>query len=515
MPPNPQECNLLVVSDLHLSEGRHGDTKKFSRHEDFFFDEEFARFLAHYQDRTRWNGAPWHLVVNGDFLDFLQVVTIDGANPELRSDPKYGLACGEAETVFKIGRIASGHRRVFEALARFVSAGNLLTIVKGNHDVEFHYAGVQRALLGELQKAAERAQRGATLPPQSVLFAEWFHYEKGLVWIEHGNRYEGVNSFRCWLAPLLPRPPGPTAEIDLPLGSMFFRYLFNRVEWLEPFADNIKPVTEFVRWMLRKYPSEVVRFLMNDGRTLLRKLRRAFAPQPAGTYDAREAEHRQRLQALAAAHGIEEAKLEDVDALRAKSVFEGSAESMVAVLAAMARHSRLALSAILVALVLASAVALVGCLRIVSILAPTVARWLEIARIPGSVLAAADVIVVLAAVAGLAGLVRWALRPERTAGPSYLLEPAARIAALLGVQYVLMGHTHDAELSKVPGGGEYFNTGTWTKVFSEEERLIREDVELVFVQGLRRDGTMQMKLLEWNDAAGEPRLLKLFEDGRE
>ena len=54
---NPESLyDLLIVSDLHLSEGRRAETKKFSKNEDFFFDEEFARFLAYYQDQTRWPG---------------------------------------------------------------------------------------------------------------------------------------------------------------------------------------------------------------------------------------------------------------------------------------------------------------------------------------------------------------------------------------------------------------------------------------------------------------------------
>ena len=65
-----------------------------------------------------------------------------------------------------------------------------------------------------------------------------------------------------------------------------------------------------------------------------------------------------------------------------------------------------------------------------------------------------------------------------------------------------------------PGGRSwYFNTGTWTKVFSEEERLIREDVEFVFLEGVRRPEGLRMRLMEWNDAAGCPSLLKLFRDG--
>ena len=114
---------------------------------------------------------------------------------------------------------------------------------------------------------------------------------------------------------------------------------------------------------------------------------------------------------------------------------------------------------------------------------------------------------------------RWLLTEEERQKPSYLKERAARIAKSLGVQYVIMGHTHDAELYGLGDDGglkrEYFNTGTWTTVFSEEERLIRKPVEFIFVQGERVGNGLRLKLLEWNDGAGEPRLLKLFRDEKD
>ena len=93
------------------------------------------------------------------------------------------------------------------------------------------------------------------------------------------------------------------------------------------------------------------------------------------------------------------------------------------------------------------------------------------------------------------------------------MDRAEKICHCLNVKYVLMGHTHDADLQSIgKKGQEYFNTGTWTKVFSEEERLIRKAVQFVFVQALRKSDRLQVKLLEWDDSANEPRLLKLFQE---
>ena len=78
-----EECNLLIVSDLHLCEGLDPKSGKFSRLEDFLFDDAFARFLRYHQEvreQPRFGGRPWLLIFNGDLFDFLQVVTLPQVN---------------------------------------------------------------------------------------------------------------------------------------------------------------------------------------------------------------------------------------------------------------------------------------------------------------------------------------------------------------------------------------------------------------------------------------------------
>jgi UDP-2,3-diacylglucosamine pyrophosphatase LpxH len=535
MEPESQ-YDLLIVSDLHLSEGRHSETREFSTNEDFFFDEEFARFVAHYQDQTRWPGKKWHLIINGDFLDFLQVTSQKDAPPSLKRDPEhpeYGLACGKQETVYKLKKIMEGHWLFFEALAEFAGSGNRITITKGNHDVEFHYPGVQAAFVNELRgvlkrkllRAAEpdRAQRAEMINSNSIHFADWFYYEKDLLWVEHGNQYDAVNSFRYWLSPLLPAIPGwpqdRQNEIDLPWGSFFVRYLFNRIENIEPFADNIKPQTSFVWWLLRKHPILAVRFVFGYGRYMFRKLRRAWRRPPPDAYAQRKKEHNQRLSALAKASGIPEAGLQDVNRMRAAPVLsEPSGMKWKTLRWAIRWRVVLPLVCLVLALVIAACALAVTPFLSALIPAPIqdvvwgnrldtatyawaatalrVVRW-----------AVFPVVIVV-----IIGFLKWLFTGEEPKKPSSLVHPAKAISKLLNVRYVIMGHTHDADLQSVgPNGEEYFNTGTWTIVFSERERLIRKAVEFVFVQALRRNEGLQVKLLEWDDATSEPRLLRLLE----
>jgi len=535
---NPEsQYDLLIVSDLHLSEGRDPETKKFSPNEDFFFDEEFARFLTYYQDQTRWPGKKWHLIINGDFLDFLQVTSQRDAPASLCRDskhPEYGLGCGEPETVYKLKKIVQGHWQFFEALAQFVASGNVVTINKGNHDPEFHYAGVGAAFVDELRAVFQRmlirdgdpdwAQKVAKINRDAIHFVDWFYFEKGLLWVEHGNQYDEVNSFKYWLAPFLPKIPGwPVArenEVDLPWGSLFVRYLFNEIESIDPFADNIKPQTEFVWWLFRKHPIMAVRFAFGGGRYMLEKIRRAWQPVSKEAYAAREKEHSQRLRKLAVESGIPEADLQHLDQLRAPTVLKEPSGWKWKAIRWTARL-RLILPLLFLLLVLVILACILAITPFLAVLVPTRIqdlvwdRWVSTSAGP-RIVAALSVVrwsVFPIVIAAITGFLVWLLSGEEKKKPCYLAARAREIRQRLKVRYVIMGHTHDADLQSIgENGEEYFNTGTWTKVFSEEERLIRKDVEFVFAQALRKNSALQAKLLEWNDETGEPKLLKLFDE---
>jgi hypothetical protein len=60
---------------------------------------------------------------------------------------------------------------------------------------------------------------------------------------------------------------------------------------------------------------------------------------------------------------------------------------------------------------------------------------------------------------------------------------------------------------------EYFNAGTWTRRFEKGTPAFGGDDSFVFVQGTRVEGGLEMKLMEWHDPTGEPRMLKLFDAG--
>jgi len=255
---------LIVISDLHLSVGYNDQTGRYSRNEDFFFDEEFRRFLEYLQ---KAKSPKKHLIIAGDLFDFLQV---DGCKAlELyekykkggapikfeitTKERKFGLGTEEDKTVWKLGVIADGHPVFFQALANFLSEGNCLSIITGNHDIELYWPQVQEALRDRIANLFENTSMTKQQQQQKkesikalIDFYPWFYYDKThKAYIEHGNQYDPLNSFRYFLCPLL----GPESDkLLLPIGSFFVRYFFNKLEASNPFADNIKPPTKYMLW---------------------------------------------------------------------------------------------------------------------------------------------------------------------------------------------------------------------------------------------------------------------------
>lgn len=81
----------------------------------------------------------------------------------------------------------------------------------------------------------------------------------------------------------------------------------------------------------------------------------------------------------------------------------------------------------------------------------------------------------------------------------------------IDVQTIVFGHTHNPDIRIVASDCKYFNTGTWTTVFSEEERIIREAKQFAFVRIKKVSGKPQATLHRWNDSLARHEKLILFE----
>ena len=276
---------VLVVSDLHLGDGQDPDTERYHNRENFFADRAFSALLEHHDPRSRSGTAL--LVINGDAFDFLRITNIpvtdadfeqwsdtlkqlgvhrppDELRPLLPREVRYGLRTNDYKSVWKLRCIARGHPRFFAALGRWLEWGGRIVFVKGNHDLELYWPLVQQAIRSEIGHAHPPARVGF----ERVLFCQEC-FQLGNLYIEHGHRFEATTAVKG--APTLPRTP---SELNLPLGSFVNRYIINRLEGLEPFLDNIKPVQNLLWTLLRRHPGQV----FSIARHAIPFLRRAARP---------------------------------------------------------------------------------------------------------------------------------------------------------------------------------------------------------------------------------------------
>jgi UDP-2,3-diacylglucosamine pyrophosphatase LpxH len=437
---------LLIVSDLHLSEGWDEKTKKLSRHEDFFFDQSFKRFLDSYIEKGIREKCRINLIIAGDFVDLLQVIslpnedTVDGEAITPR-EREFGLGTSPKKSCWKLRKLMNGHWIFFQALSRFLVAGNAVTIIPGNHDIEFSIPEVQNCLRVELLNYITEKEKDkqdiSNLINKYLSFLPWFYYEPGLVYVEHGHQYDSLNSFDYFL-----HPSRPDNLIDLSAGSFFVRYLFNKVETEYPFADNMKPATRFLRWLLKKmfirglFLKKQVRWQLYHYINFFWQTLKKAGPIPSDWVGELEARQNESLRTIAISSGIAEGKLRDIKDKWAKSDIHHLCKCRLF----------------------------------------------------------------------------WRFIKSESQNDLYY-ESAEKVKEILAVQYIVFGHTHEADLEPLEPENwsrEYINSGTWTKVFLEsyEERLLKEENEFVFVM-IDKSGP-KMELLRWRDDLGEGERVRLF-----
>lgn len=295
--------DIIIVSDLHLNEGIN------SPNEDFFYDDEFSKFLKSFKKRTK-------LIINGDFVDFLQVTQLPIKTVGLRhSEIIYGLSTEEEKSAWKLRYVIHNHRVFFEALIDFVIKGNKIMIIKGNHDVDFFWPAVKQTFYQELKRI--KAHKNIK---NNIEFREWFYYEKGLLYVEHGNQYDEINSFCNFLNPIL---SFNKKELELPLGSFFVRYFFNKIEKIDPFADNIKPPTKYIRWVIINRPLLALRVIWQYFPMLFKTSMKARNHSKDDNYKNICISNNKEVKRLAIKNNINYNKLKKIDELRRSSLMEG------------------------------------------------------------------------------------------------------------------------------------------------------------------------------------------------
>ncbi len=199
----------FIISDLHFGEGQQNSLEDFD-------EQASENFVKFFREITSLGGV--RVIINGDFIDFPQVILKTASTP-----PQRFLGATEAESTRRLQKVIAGHPEEFDALKSFLSVkDNELLVIPGNHDVDFAWNRVLRMFMKQI---------GAT--PANFKFG--MVYKEAGVYVTHGHQYSDDN------------------QIDVPLnftfnrlnscwGTHFVERFFNRVEDRYPLLDNARPM---------------------------------------------------------------------------------------------------------------------------------------------------------------------------------------------------------------------------------------------------------------------------------
>ena len=454
--------DLYIVSDLHLSEGLSGDGRRFSRLEAFFFDEEFRNFLAHIREASERSERSARLILNGDIFDFLAAKQVPADPSELpheeitQTDKKYGMSTTAGKSAFKMRKIVRGHRAFFVAIMEFLRGGHGVTLIRGNHDVELYWPEVQAALLEEMQVLAneEWGTDSGFQVKDHMDIRHWFYLEKGRIFVEHGHQYDHGNSFRFNLAPKMPAAFDENGKpvLDYPTGSLFVRYMFNKMKIVDPFTSFFISFDRYFFVVGRARFLDLIGALAYHLPFFLRTIKDARFFELEGTEHIR-AEHEARRREEARNAGVEEDVLQELDSLMCEpvgktkySLVQEFTRPLVRTVVTVVGTAVLSLSAWFVVF---------SSIQSVS--------WLGGVVVRSSLLAILSVLTFVGLFLTFTTLHRRiGMREDEWGG--VLADKAERIAGLLDVPLVSMGHTHDAILRPFrKRRGCFANSGTWIR----------------------------------------------------
>src|SRR5258708_28646188 len=221
----------LVVSDLHMGDGKPGD--------DFVDDQhQFAKFVRDQAATAQGQKGQIELIINGDFLEFVQVF------PEAYQASSFDYWCSERESVLKLSAILNGHANAFEEIKRFQQTGNRVTLFAGNHDVDLYWGDVQERIRDKAGKVAFELGE--------------VRYERygGRLRISHGHLFESIdpaNTFNHWKDPRLGQPRSLEQRLEMCPWTVFGVRVVNLLEEKVPFADNLHPEIALANVLWREH----------------------------------------------------------------------------------------------------------------------------------------------------------------------------------------------------------------------------------------------------------------------
>ncbi len=425
--------SLLILSDVHLGNDLN-DLAPDAARRSTQVDTDLVSLLAHY-GRAPAAGKRWRLVIAGDFIDFIGMALLPRGDADLATPPSeeerlHGLGNAADHARVKLRAVIARHRPVFAAIAAFVAGGHALTIVHGNHDVEFHWDLVKEELRAQLAALA-----GDPRPAfgERIDFAPWFYYVGGVAYVEHGHQYDTLCSTELVMAPLSPRDP---RRIARSFSDVLLRWVVRPTRGVPEYGHERMGIVDYLRLGGRLGARGIVRLVARFAGAVVEmfRLQRASLSDAAATL--RE-EHERRMAALAARMRVGLERLRALAALQVPPVTRSTSKILAGVL--------------------------LDCLA-VAVAAPLAMAFL--AFFAGRSVWGWGAIGAVATGWGLAHRHltrrRRAWFGEHLDNDATLVERAGSLARLFPAAFVVMGHTHTPAVVPVAdGAATYVNVGSW------------------------------------------------------
>lgn len=426
------DFEYALISDVHLSEVIEPPEPGWWEYKSpaSAQDRDLVGFLASLEARRPPAFKGTQVIFNGDTFDFDLVY----ARPDTVRAPKEGLPPTAPASVYKIERILDDHQPFVCALAGFLSRGNRIVLVMGNHDRELCFPEVQEVI--RMRVAAKAPPGTGERVAAAIDFEPWFVHRPGVLYAEHGQQYDATCSYRDVLDPLVPADRHRPAEVETPFGSMMGRHMLCRLGTLNPFNDEsfILSIGGYARhyvdhyWPRHSFLAAYTRATWRAVRELRWRRKRAVAMKVQSPAAYR---------AYAEAHGVDMGFIALLLRLASRPISD---------------RLRLVLHELWVDrfFLFAGAIAL---LVVGLTLVKTIAQGLML-------LALVPLLMLVGRVMGRGSLAlqeraRWGLVAEQ-------------IALAVRVPIVAFGHSHRPERRPLAGGGRYYNLGSWAPVVDSD-----------------------------------------------
>ena len=480
-PVGDSGVDYLVLSDVHLGSDIVPHLRPWARTswltEEPEIDRRLEAMLVHHR-RALAPSRRLRLVIAGDFLELVGVsLPTEGVRTApSREERHHGLGSASDHVVAKIEAIARRHARAFRSLFELLREGHELALVHGNHDIELHWQAARRAFVEAVVAHAEPDERDPLRA--RISFHPWFYLAPGLLYIEHGHHFDAMCSYGDPLLPTCPRDARRIRQVPF---SILLRNVARPTRGLSSASYEHAGFGAYLHLLTRLGVRESLRIALRFATAAVRLVREWTV------YVRGESARRRHARRLVRARFAARARV--------------APQLLAAMECAYAAPATSSLTMVLRSLYLDRVFAL-----LFTIAAVFGCALAGLARFDSEVLA-------YAIPALLGGTYAGRARDRGIHPRPRMLRGAQTLADLFGVRWVIMGHTHDAEVHTLAGGARYVNLGHWGEDDVPEERATSSSPRAgtyLYVYGDGADGH-EASLLRWSEHC-EPVLARRAEE---